>query len=259
MIMFKIRYLYLIVSGVCIFSSCITSKDIRYMQGGILSNNKYQNKVVEYLVQPDDNLYVKLSSTEPVTDQALSAESANNLSQGLAAKYKDVYQVDKEGYIKLPQFDKIKVDGKTLQQIRDTVDTIGSKFYNQVSVQVRLADNYATILGDVNNPGRYMIDFRDKINIFELIGMAGDLAFEAKRNDVKLLRKRGEETEIISLDLTKKNILESEYYYIMPNDIVYVEPLKAVTWNQRSFPFATTIALVLSTTTTILVIISYFK
>jgi polysaccharide biosynthesis/export protein len=245
---------------VSLLSSCITSKEIKYLQGSKKSKlNTFTTEKVEYHVQNGDNLYIKLSSTEAVTNEVLSPENGGSASQGLESKYKDIYLIDNQGYIKMPQLDKILVSGKTLGQIRDTVDLCIQKFYSQTTSQVRLADNYITILGDVNKPGRYLVDFRDKINIFELIGMAGDLSFEASRNNIKLIRKKGEETEIVSLDLTKQNIIENEYYYLLPNDIVYVEPLRAVSWHLRSFPFATTLALVLSTSTTILVIISYFK
>jgi polysaccharide biosynthesis/export protein len=214
---------------------------------------------VEYHVQGGDNLYIKLSSTEDLTNQVLTYGNNGNISQGLESKYKDVYLVNSEGYIQLPQMDKIMVEGKSLEQIQDTINLCIQRFYSQTSCQVRLADNYVTILGDVNKPGRYLVDFKDKISIFELLGMAGDLSFEAKRNNIKLIRKMGLETEVRELDLTKRKILESNYYYLMPNDVIYVEPLKAISWHTRSFPFATSLALILSTTTSLLVIISYLK
>jgi polysaccharide biosynthesis/export protein len=261
MIFTRIRYFEIILlSVVCAFSSCITSKEIKYLQGDKnASDAKYAPVKVEYLVQSGDNLYVKISSTEDLTNQVLSYGNNGNMSQGLESKYKDVYLVNSEGYIQLPQLDKIKVEGKSIEKIKDTIDLCIQRFYSQTSCQVRLADNYLTILGDVNKPGRYLFDFRDKITLFELIGMAGDLSFEAKRSNIKLIRKKGLDTEIIELDLTKRKILGSEYYYLMPNDVVYVEPLKAISWHTRSFPFATSLALILSTTTSILVIISYLK
>jgi polysaccharide biosynthesis/export protein len=250
----------LLIIFVLLLSSCITSKEVKYLQGSKkFKQNTFKSEKVEYHVQNGDNLYIKLTSTEDLIDKALTAGNIGSAGQGLESKYKDIYLVDNLGYIQMPQLDKILVSGKSLNQIKDTIDLCIQKFYSQTTSQVRLADNYVTILGDVNKPGRYLIDFRDKINIFELIGMAGDLSFEASRSNIKLIRKIGEKTEIVSLDLTKQNIIENEYYYLLPNDIVYVEPLKAVSWHLRSFPFATTLALVLSTTTTILVIISYFK
>jgi polysaccharide export outer membrane protein len=254
----RVGLLVFVVSS--LLASCITSKEIKYLQGNKGKvEDKFTNKQVEYLVQPGDNLYIKFNSTEDITNQIFASENVGTVGQGFESKYRNVYLVDNEGNIKLPQLDKIKVEGKCIGEIKDTIDYCINKYYSQMSTQVRLADNYVTILGDVNKPGRYVVDFKDKINIFELLGMAGDMSFEARRDNVKLIRKKGKETEIVVLDLTKQKIIENDYYYIMPNDVVYVEPLRATSWHLRSFPFATTLALVLSTTTTILVIVSYFK
>jgi len=256
----NIRFFQFLLFCSCLLSSCITSSNIKYLQKNKENlQTKFKIEQVDYHVQIGDNLYIKLSSIEPIANEVLSQESGGSLNQGLASKYKDVYLVDNEGYIKLPQLNRIKVEGLALTQIKDSIDIQILKYYGQTSSQVRLASNYVTIIGNVNSPGRYLVDFNDKITIFELIGMAGDLSFEAKRSDVKIIRKKGVETEIVSLDLTKRNVLESEYYYILPNDVVYVDPLKAVSWNQRFFPFATTLTLLLSTTTTLIVLISYFK
>jgi len=244
----------------CILSSCISSSKIKYLQADKMrQQNIFKIQSVDYHLQVGDNLYIKLSSLEPVANQALSSDLNRNVSQSLEAKYKDVYLLGNDGCIKLPQLNKLKVVGLTLDQVKDSIDYHIQKYFAQVNCQVRLADNSVSILGDVNRPGRYMIDFRDKINIFELISMAGDLSFEANRNSVKLIRKNGEETELIPIDLTKKDVIESPYYYLLPNDVVYVEPLKAASLHVRNIPVATTLSLVLSTTTAILVIISYIK
>ena len=256
----KIYTLINICFCICIVSSCISSSKIKYIQAEkSMDKAKFKIQQTDYHVQIGDNLYIKLSSIEPVANEALSQDVGSINTQGLDAKYKDVYMVDNRGFIKLPQFNKLKVDTLTLEQIKDSVDLNIQKFYPQANCQVRLANNYVSILGDVNKPGRYIIDFSDKINIFELISMAGDLTFEANRNSVKLIRKKGGETEIIPLDLTKREIIESEYYYLLPNDVIYVEPLKAVSWHIRNIPVATTLSLLLSTTTAILVILSYIK
>jgi len=244
------------------FTSCITPRKIKYIQKGaddLKANGPYSRKKVEYKIQSGDNIFIKFSSNEPVSNEVLSGGVNTYSTQSLAAKYKDVYLVDSAGYISVPQLNKLMVKGLSLQQLKDSLDRKIGKYYQQANTEVRLAANYITILGEVANPNRYMIDFEDKISILELIGMAGDLKFEANRKDVKLIRTIDDKTEVVSIDLTKRNILENEYYYLMPNDIVYVEPLRAMSWHAKSFPFATTLALILSTTSAILVIFTYIK
>ncbi|RLD81265.1 MAG: hypothetical protein DRJ10_06375, partial [Bacteroidetes bacterium] len=196
---------------------------------------------------------------EPEINLILTPNTQTNFSQGAYAKYKDIYYVNTEGYVVLPQLEKVYVKGYSLEQVRDTLEHQIRKFFNQISIDVRLAENYVTILGEVNKPGRYLIDFNDKINVFELIGMAGDLNYEANRSIIKLLRKNNDQIDVSYINLLDADILGSEYYYLLPNDIVYVEPLKEVFWDEKTMPFTSTLALMLSVTTSILVIIAYLK
>ncbi len=258
------RFFFLVLISsffIMVCDSCISSKKIKYIQkeAGKAKDEKYTRKLIKYRLQSEDNVYVKFSSIEPVSNEVLSLGNSQTMNQGLAAKYKDIYQIDSHGYINLPQLNKVSAKGLTLQQLKDSLELKMQRFYHDVTVQVRLADNYVTIIGDVNNPGRYLVDFREQISVFELIGMAGDLSIEANRKEVKLIRNTEKGTEIVELDLTKRGIIESEYYYLKPNDIMYVEPLRAMDWHQRRYPFTTTLALVLSTTASVLVLISYFK
>ncbi len=258
----KTSFTYSFVIIITIISSCISSKKIKYLQNeedNTSSVTQYQQKQIEYKLQSGDNVFIKFSSIEPLGNLALSTSKRSMYSQSMEAKYKDIYLIDSSGYISMPQLNNVFVKGLSLQQLKENLENKMKQFFSQVSVHVRLADNYVTIIGQVQRPGRYLVDFNDQISVFELIGMAGDLSFEANRKNVKLLRNNGSETEVVSLDLTKGNIIENKYYTIMPNDILYVEPLKAISWDKKSFPFATTLALVLATTTSILVIISYLK
>ncbi|MEN8123297.1 MAG: polysaccharide biosynthesis/export family protein [Bacteroidota bacterium] len=246
---------------IAISSSCIPAKRVKYLQSGKTEKAKssYINKQIEYKVQPGDNLYIKLSSLEPEINLILTPSTQTYTSQGASAKYKDIYYINTEGFIKLPQINKVYVKGYTLDQVKDTLELKIDSYLKQISVDVRLADNFVTILGEVNKPGRYLIDFKEKISVFELVGMAGDLKYEANRSRIKLLRKNGENIDVSYINMLDSEVLENEYYYLSPNDIVYIEPLNAVFWDKKTMPFSTTLALILSVTTSILVIISYIK
>jgi polysaccharide export outer membrane protein len=114
-------------------------------------------------------------------------------------------------------------------------------------------------LGEVNKPGRYELTYEDRISIYELLGLAGDLKKQADRNNVKIVRRNNDENQVFIIDLTKANALENPIFYLQPNDLVYVEPLKAVFWEQESFPFMSTVSIVLATITSLLVIFTYSK
>ncbi len=260
-LMAKNRLVYGFALVITIFSSCISSKEVKYLQNDETKEVKtsYINKPADYKIQFGDNLYIKLSSLEPEVNLILTPNTQTNVSQGAYAKYKDIYYVNTEGYIVLAQLEKVYVKGYSLEQVRDTLEHKISIFFDRISVDVRLAENYVTILGEVNKPGRYLVDFNDKISVFELIGMAGDLNYEANRSIVKLLRKNNDHIDVSYINLLDADILGNEYYYLLPNDIIYVEPLKAVFWDEKTMPFTSTLALILSVTTSILVIIAYLK
>lgn len=243
-------------------SSCISSRKINYIQkeaGKAQGNTKFTRKPAVYKLQADDNVWVKFSSLEPVSNLVFSGATGFSNMQSLEAKYKNVYQIDTAGYVSIPQLNKIKAEGLTTLQLKDTLEKKIQRYYQQVTAQVRLADNYVTILGKVNKPGRYLVDFTERISIFEAIGLASDLNIEGNRKKAKLIRNYGDTTEVVTIDLTKRNVIEDEYYYLMPNDVLYIEPLRAMSWHRERYPFATTLALILSTATSILVIASYLK
>ncbi len=257
----KINLIYSFVIVITLFSSCIPAKRVKYLQTDKTEKEKssFNNKPIDYKVQFGDNLYIKFSSLEPEINLILTPNIQAYTSQGAFTKYQDIYYINPQGYIDLPQLKKVYVNGYSLEQIKDTLGYKIAKYFKEIDIDVRLTDNYVTILGEVNSPGRYLLDFNDKITIFELLGMAGDLKYEANRSIVKLLRKNGDNIDVIYINLLDSKILEDEYYYLLPNDIVYVEPLKAVFWGRETMPFSTTLALILSVTTSILVIISYLK
>ena len=241
--------------------SCIPARKINYLQeksGYTASADSIT--IPQYKVRPGDNIYIKLSSLDPETAQILEPTGQNMSSQNESEKkYKDVYNIDTNGYIDIHQIGNIYVKDLTLRQIKDTVDYSISKYFKQINVQVRLADAFITILGEVKKPGRYIIHYDDKITFFDLLGLAGDLTKHANRKDLKLVRKNAGKTEIINIDLTDKKILEEEYFYLMPNDIIYVEQLNAVFWDKSTFPFFSSLSVVLATTSSVLVIFTYLK
>ena len=240
-------------------SSCITTKKINYLQekSDHIATTDSVN-IPQYKIRPGDNLYIKLSSLDPETALVLEPATQRVNSQNESErKYKDIYNVNNEGYVDIPQAGEIYVKDLTLEQIKDSVSFSISKYYKQINVQIRLADAYITILGEVNRPGRYLINFDDKISVFDLLGLAGDLTKYANRTNLKLVRKIGDKKDLQHIDLTDNKILEDESFYLMPNDIIYVEQLNAAFWDKSTFPFFSSLSVVLSTTTSILVILTY--
>lgn len=106
---------------------------------------------------------------------------------------------------------------------------------------VKLSNFDITIIGEVHRPGKYKI-YQSEINLIEAIAMASNFTNFAKTESVKLVRHTDNGNEIVTLDLGKADILSSPYYYLKPNDIIYVEPLKFKQWGFSSFPYSTVLS-----------------
>ncbi len=245
-----------------LLSSCITNRQVKLLQEAETDSiaTFYANEKDAYLIQPYNNLYIKLTSSDAETNQVLNISDEIRVSSGsgAASRFKDVYLVNDSGYVDIPPIGLILVKNLTLDQAKKRVMEKANTYYRDVGVVIRLADYNITVLGEVNNPGRYEF-YKDKITIFEAIGCAGDLTRYANRRKIAVIRQLEEGSEVFYVDLTRKNVLASEYYFLMPDDFVYVEPLRQTFWQSDSFPFFSSLTLLLSTTTSILVILSYLK
>jgi polysaccharide export outer membrane protein len=139
--------------------------------------------------------------------------------------YLSGYSVDNEGYINLPTVGKLRVAGLTTSQIQDQIQVGLSRYINDATVVVKLISFKISVLGDVSRPGYYYI-YNERANLLEGLGMAGDLTQGASRENVKLIRQQPNGSEVVLLDLTDPNLVQSKYFQLQPNDVLYVEPRK---------------------------------
>jgi polysaccharide export outer membrane protein len=133
-----------------------------------------------------------------------------------------------------------------------------NKFMTQTTLIVKLSNFNLSILGEVNKPGMYKV-YQSQINLLEAIAMAGNMTNFAKNEEVKIVRQTDNGSEIVTVDLGSADILSSPYYYLKPNDIVYVEPLKMKQWGFTAFPYSTVLSVVSVALTTVTLIFSLKK
>lgn len=171
-----------------------------------------------------------------------------------ASIYLNSYTVDPKGNIIFPFIGPVYVLGKTIDETTAIIENIMNEYLKEATIIVKLVNFNITFVGEVRRPGEYKI-YQDKINIFEAISLAGDISDYGNRNEVKLMRTSEEGTRLHVLDLTSEDILESPYYYLKPNDIIYVVPLKGKQFAFSTFPYA----LLFSTITTVIVLLTFFN
>ena len=220
-----------------LFTSCVPTKDLIYLQSTSESNVSHAvNEVVSkpYRIQTHDILSVKIKAI----DEKLVAMFANSTSSGPAAQseqgaYFEGYSVDDHGAIRIPVLGEIAVLGYTTDEIRIKIEQLLLKeYFNKeanVFVSVKLAGFRYTINGEIGSTGSKVL-YRDKVSILEAVANAGDINLIGDRKHVVIMRQMPQGTEMHTIDLTDLAVMQSPYFYLQPNDYIYVKPLKQKSW-----------------------------
>ena len=221
-------------------TSCGSSKSVAYIQNS--DSIAYDNSRFLYdaKIMPKDQLTITVNTVNPEAALPFNLLLQNAYTQGRTLSTTGgtlmPYLVDNEGYINFPVVGRLKVGGLTKSEcenlILDKIRPYMAETENPV-VTVRMSSYSVSVLGEVARPGSFQVA-REKITILEALAQAGDLTIYGVRDKVKLIREDATgKKEIHTLDLTTANIVNSPYYYLQQNDIVYVEPNKIKAQNSR--------------------------
>ncbi len=256
------RHLRLLTYAIflAILSSCVSQHEVEYLR----DNDKrittfYEAEIQDYRLKPDDELYVQINSLDEAAANVFSGsgnQQSTTLTSGISPYGASLlsYSVNKKGFMLMPFIGNIYVKDKTVSQVAEILKDSLSSILNQPIVSVKLVNRYISILGEVRNPGHFPYA-QEKLTIYDALGLAGDITEYGNRSEVILARNEDGKNMRIVLNLTKPNILASNYYYMRPNDIVYVKPLKKKFWGFREFPFQ----IILTTISTALLIYTVVK
>jgi polysaccharide biosynthesis/export protein len=241
--------------------SCVPLAKTKYLQDkeGVAPVTEFQNIKPDYKIKPGDYLYIRILTLDQKSNEVFSSiagSAAGNSYMNITDQnlYLTSYYVNDSGYISFPLLGKIGASGKTITEMEESMNKSVSEILREASVVVKLVMYNVSILGEVKNPGKYPI-YNNRVNIFEALAMANDLTTFANRNKVQIIRNQGNKNNIVTVDLQDKSILTSPYYYLQPNDIIYIEPLKNKSFAFETFPYA----LILGSISTLLIIVTYFK
>ncbi|MBK6282675.1 MAG: polysaccharide biosynthesis/export family protein [Draconibacterium sp.] len=228
---------------------------------GINPGETYANGPVpeEYRIRSNDQLYIQVISDDPLNAAFLNLTNVQtNSNAGSSAGSLELitYLADNEGNIDYPQLGKIHVGGLMTREVRDIVQKGVDKYLQGASVFVKLVNRQITVLGEVNTPGQKLM-VKNQLTIFEALGTAGDLTDWGNRKNVKIIRELPEGKHIGELDLTSPSVISSPYYYILPQDIVYVEHRDKV-YGDKNVSYGQRLSLGLSIVSTVLLIANLF-
>jgi polysaccharide export outer membrane protein len=163
------------------------------------------------------------------------------------------YLVDESGDINFPFVGKINVGSLTTSEASLKIQKALNEYVANTSVTVKFIDNKISVLGEVTNQGSYSFS-QDKLNIYEALSLGGGLTRYGNRKNIILVRQEGEKIMHHKLDLSDSKIASKEFYYILPNDVIVVEPLKSVSTSYQNNTWSILLT-TLSTAATIITII----
>ena len=250
------KNLFLILLIILSMSSCTSQKKLIYLQnaeGGTVT----EEVKFTYTFRPGDIIAINVYS---LNENAARIFNVNKGSVSTAtsyyseqATYINGFFVSDSGYIKLPIIGDVMVQGLNREETSLLLTELMQEYFFDAIVDVKLANFKFTILGEVQRPNTYKV-YDTRINIFEAIGMAGDLNVYGRR-EIILVRQVGDSQIVFDIDLKSKNIMSQDYYYVLPNDIIYVKPHKSKIYGFSTVP----ITLIFTTISTLILIINFLK
>ncbi|MEP2278762.1 polysaccharide biosynthesis/export family protein [Maribacter sp.] len=178
-------------------------------------------------IQSGDLLQITISDANPAAAAPFNRISSNNASSNESStSSQEGYLVDENGIIDFPILGRIKIGGQTKAEAKLSLTNLLTNYLGNPMVTIRYLNYRITVLGEVNNPSTFLVP-SERINLIEALGLAGDLTIYGKRENIKIINEANGVRTIAQLDLNDKAILDSPYFYLQPNDIVYVEPVTA--------------------------------
>jgi len=217
-----------------IFNSCGSRKNMVYLQQDSSQINTLYEQYVPK-IQVNDILTIVVTAADPkvtVPFNPVSSMMSNNLTQQVDMALRPTYTVDNDGNIVLPMLGKIHVAGLTRVEAIDKLRHELSQYIKDPGVNMNFNNFRISVLGEVARPGSFIMP-TERVTVLEALGMAGDLTIRGVRESVLLIREVDGQKTMHRLDLTQQSTLNSPYYYLAQNDVIYVEPNKAQINNSK--------------------------
>lgn len=201
--------------------SCASKKEYLYLQGPSISNQSTPEYSIK--LKNDDLLNITILGGDDHSSSLFNSNSSNSNKNEVN---KNGYLIDEKGEIDFPLIGKVKLAEHTRSEAIEILKSKISVYINNPIINLSIVNFKITILGEVKNPGSFIIP-NDRITILEALGLAGDLNITGQRKDVKIIREvNGLISEYI-VDLTSKDLLKSPVYYLKQNDVIYISPNKS--------------------------------
>ena len=206
--------------------SCASKKDMIYYQDVDALGTQEKTNSYEIKIQPDDLLMILVSAEDP--EIAIPFNITTNVTgvanpDTMGIQSSQLYLVDAQGCIEFPVLGKLKVSGLTRSEFLTIIQNKIANYIKNPIVNLRIMNFKVSIQGEVTAPGTYPIS-SERITLIEALSRAGDLTVYGKRNNILIIREIDGIKSYNRVDITKAGFMNSPFYYLTQNDVVYVEP-----------------------------------
>jgi polysaccharide export outer membrane protein len=227
-----------VVALILITGSCVPITQLKYFNDTEQLAEPVVNPRMQKLIMPFDKLYIRVLSIDFQTSQIFNTtEEMRSLGYGVSSGLLG-YLVDEEGNINFPFVGKINVGSLTTSEAADRIQTALSDYVANTSIIVKFVDNQVTVMGEVVRQGLYPFS-QDKLNIYEALSLGGGITRYGDRRNVILIRHVDGRLMHYRLNLSDSKIASKSYYYVMPNDVIVVEPLNAISSSYSNITYTT--------------------
>lgn len=226
----KLYLLWSAIICISVLTSCVSRKDVVYFENIKQIELSEDENFKSLKLKPQDLITINVAASEqsaampfnlPVVGMASSSEAGGLVIGG--RQQMQTYRINRNGEIDFPVLGNVAVKGMTPQELEVNLKNAITEYVQDPIVNVRLVNFQISVLGEVNRPGTFTIN-QEKISVTQALGLAGDMSIYGVRNNVLVMREQGVEKVHAYLDLTDANSINSPFFYLQQNDVVYVEP-----------------------------------
>ncbi len=239
-------FIFLLILG-----SCVPVSKLSYLNDIDILQESPVNPREQKKIMPFDKLYIKVISIDEKTNQLFNARdnSGGSFNTNLISNL-----VDEDGNINYPFAGKIKVGGLTTDEAGHKIEEALNEYVTNAAVTVKFLDNSISLLGEVQQQGNHTFT-QDKLNIYEALSLGGGLTRYGDHRKVILIREENKKIMYHKLNLSDTRISGQEYFYVLPNDVIVVEPLKNLSFSYGN----NTYSIILNSITTLIAILLFGK
>lgn len=219
----KLSLVFLIV----VFVSCSSSEKFALLQNAS-QNSDAKTANFQAILQPDDLLMIVISTENPLVSQPYNLNGLSvitNTEMGTNQQRLLSYQIDQDGFIQMPNLGSVQAAGKTRNELVDTIKQLLVGKISNPLITVRILNFKVSVQGEVNQAGTFPIT-TERVTLLEALSMAGDLTIYGRRDNILVIREENGVKSYQKVDITKADFINSPYYYLSQNDLIYVEPNK---------------------------------